>query len=300
MTLIPADQTPFSTLTGNQKGTNDRLTTTDLDSPLFGDAFYFFDNAMGGNDRLTAASDGGYHRMFGEAFSIRDNTRGGNDRLLGGDGILDGAVLTLTQNYLYGDAYDIYANARAGNDRLIGGSHAWNALQGDSEYLSDWARGGNDVLIGGTAAYNVLYGDAASDMNGDARGGNDLLIAGDESPWNLLVGDAKNMWGNSICGKDRLISGTGDDLMYGDAQTLFSATIKTAADVFVFAPSNGADTIYDFRHSDGDRIDVRAFGYHGLADLTVSGGNVIDFGGGNSVTLAGLTTALVASDFIFA
>ena len=75
----------------------------------------------------------------------------------------------------------------------------------------------------------------------------------------------------------------------------------TGADTFVFVPSNGNDDINDFRQSDHDKIDVSAYGFHNIADITITAD-----GGGNTdandrVTLVGIgdSNSLHASDFIF-
>ena len=130
----------------------------------------------------------------------------------------------------------------------------------------------------------------------------------------LLYGDAREMYGNANGGDDTLISGTGTDHMWGDAEfingvpvspTAATGTVVTGADTFVFAPDNGADVIYDFRQTDGDRIDVSAYGFTSLDEMTVTsdGANTrVDFDATNSVTLVGFAdpSALHAWDFIFA
>jgi hypothetical protein len=111
-----------------------------------------------------------------------------------------------------------------------------------------------------------------------------------------------------------LISGTGTDHMWGDGQVLNgvaasptadTGTVVTGADSFLFAPGNGDDNVYDFRQSDHDRIDVSAYGFHSLADMTIidTGADTrIEFDATNSVTLVGIGDPgiLQASDFIFA
>jgi hypothetical protein len=61
---------------------------------------------------------------------------------------------------------------------------------------------------------------------------------------------------------------------------------------------------HDFRHSDGDRIDVSAYGYTDFSQLNLSQSGsdaFLDFGGGNNVALVGIDyTTLVSADFIFA
>jgi len=103
---------------------------------------------------------------------------------------------------------------------------------------------------------------------------------------------------------DVLISGVGTDHMWGDAGYVAQGG-TTGADTFVFAPGNGNDDINDFRQSNGDKIDVSAYGFLSMADMMITafGGNTkIAFDASNSVTLVGISdpTQLQASDFIFA
>jgi VCBS repeat-containing protein len=87
----------------------------------------------------------------------------------------------------------------------------------------------------------------------------------------------------------------GDDLLIG----------LGGADTFKFASGYGHNTIKDFSHSDGDKIDLTGVtGVHGINDLqiTPSGADtIIDLGNGDSLTLANVSAAsLVAGDFVFA
>jgi serralysin len=171
--------------------------------------------------------------------------------------------------------------------------------------------GGSRSVLG--AAENVLYGDAYS-MSDNVRGGDDTLRGGDNGVVNFLYGDAFIMRDNARGGDDLLISGTGTDHMWGDGQILDDAaasptgatgTVATGADSFVFAPGNGNDDINDFRQSDHDRIDVSAYGFHSLADMTIidTGADTrIEFDAINSATLVGISdpSLLQASDFVFA
>jgi Ca2+-binding RTX toxin-like protein len=172
--------------------------------------------------------------------------------------------------------------------------------------------GGNDVLIGGANTHNQIYGDAQT-MGDSSRffrgvnvGGDDLLVAGNGADnVNFLYGDAQFMYCAAHGGNDVLISGTGTDYMYGDAAQV-APTVTTGADTFVFAPHSGNDLIADFRQSDGDKIDVHAWGFTGMADMTItadeSGGTHIAFDHNDGVTLAGIADphALHPWDFIFA
>jgi serralysin len=81
--------------------------------------------------------------------------------------------------------------------------------------------------------------------------------------------------------------------------------VITGADNFVFALNSGNDDINDFRQSDFDSIDVSAYGFTSLDDMTITGDGTntrIALDADNSVTLVGFAdpSELHASDFIFA
>src|SRR5439155_14078985 len=78
------------------------------------------------------------------------------------------------------------------------------------------------------------------------------------------------------------------------------------ADTFVYVTGGGADTITDFNHGEGDKIDLTGVGsVHTLSDIqaiaTQNGADTfINFGGGNTLTLTNVTAGnLVAGDFVF-
>ena len=79
----------------------------------------------------------------------------------------------------------------------------------------------------------------------------------------------------------------------------------SGADTFVYGTGDGNDAIADFRHGDGDRIDLRAWP-ESIRWPTCMGSRtrpnvVLTFDAGNSLTLGGVSLAsLVESDFIFA
>jgi hypothetical protein len=102
--------------------------------------------------------------------------------------------------------------------------------------------------------------------------------------------------------------------MWGDARfingvaaspTAATGTVVTGADAFVFSAGNGNDDINDFRQSDGDKIDVSAYGFDSIDDMVITdmgADTKIFFDAANSVTLVGFDdpTVLQASDFLFA
>ena len=126
-------------------------------------------------------------------------------------------------------------------------------------------------MVGNVAiAYNCII------ENAIGGGGNDTLI-----------GNTANNTLNGGAGNDTMTGGAGDD---------------------IFAYSLGLDTITDFVAGAGgiDEIDLRGVaGFQSLANVlahaTQSGANtVIDFGGGNTLTLQNVTIgSLVSSDFLF-
>ncbi|MBJ6126772.1 glycoside hydrolase family 113 [Microvirga splendida] len=92
---------------------------------------------------------------------------------------------------------------------------------------------------------------------------------------------------------DTLIGGKGSDVLLGGA----------GADVFVYYGGDGADTITDFKASEGDKISLLNAGVIGFADLNISAipngdGYVVRFADGGSITIL-TKEALSASWFLF-
>src|SRR5918994_121581 len=175
--------------------------------------------------------------------SLTDNQHGTNDTLVLGTGTSPSDLGVV----IHGDALAMYDDSRGGNDTLVGGANAYNGLFGDTFNMHDNARGGNDTLIGGAVSINSLFGDAL-DMRDNARGGDDTIISG--AGTDRMVGDA--VFINGVAA----------------SPTAPNGSVVTGADTFVFAPGNGEDFVSDFRQSDHDRIDVSAWGFQSLADLT--------------------------------
>jgi Ca2+-binding RTX toxin-like protein len=152
-----------------------------------------------------------------------------------------------------------------------------------------YGRGGNDELDG-KGGRDKLFGNSGNDEldgdNGDdllyGNGGNDDLDGG--------RGNDK-LWGGK--GRDELDGDSGNDTLSGGGN----------ADRFVFDENDGRDVIKDFQVG-LDRIEIDVDGINGFGSLSITdnakGYAVIDFGGGNSVTVKGVSKAgLGASDFIF-
>ncbi len=194
-------------------------------------------------------------------------------------------------------------------ESLVGSSFSdWLIGDANGNILAGGPSG--DVLDGGNgfdyASYNTNgpSGVVASLSNpasntGDAAGDTYFSIEGliGTAFADVLTGDGQNNTLQGIAGNDRLDGGSGADILIGGS----------GADTFVYAPGGGADTFTDFSHAEGDKIDLTGVpGMYSLARVlsyaTESNGTtVIDFGGGDTITLLGLTLAnLTMNDFVFA
>jgi Subtilase family/Tryptophan-rich Synechocystis species C-terminal domain/RTX calcium-binding nonapeptide repeat (4 copies) len=168
------------------------------------------------------------------------------------------------------DENDNVANSFASYRRV-------DALGWANQILNDLFAGtaGNDSLAG-TVVGDTIHGNAGNDtLNG--LGGNDMIY-----------GDAGNDFLNGSTGNDGLTGGTG-------------------ADTFFYASGYGGDTIFDFSHAEGDKIDISSIAaVHSLSQvLAISGQSgadtIINFGGGDFLTLRNVDrSSLVAGDFGFA
>lgn len=151
----------------------------------------------------------------------------------------------------------------------------------DVEHLTGSSH--NDVLAGDRRD-NVLKGGAGDDTLYGGPGGGDDIQVGNAGNDRLFGGQ----------GNDRLAGDTGDDQLSGGS----------GADVFVFAPGHGADTITDFTDTE-DKIDLETFELLGFDDLVISSttdGASIDLSahGGGTILLEGFDMSnLDASDFLF-
>ena len=212
---------------------------------------------------------------------------------LTGIGALDETLTGATGNDTLsgGDGNDILIGL-AGNDTLDGGN-------GD-----DTLRGGagNDTLNGGAGIDAANYKDAANGVTvslaivgAQATGdGNDTLI-GIEN----LIGSAFADTLTGDAGANRINGGTGADTINGGggADTLIGGA---GNDTFVFSAASGQDTVTDFT-SGADKLDLSAYGFADFAAVQAAttndgGGNaVINLGGGNTVTLTGVSSSQLQS-----
>ena len=232
-------------------------------------------------------------------------------------------VLSHFQN-LTGSAYNDVLAGDANNNVIDGGggtntvSYA-NATAGVTVSLALQGQAQNTVGAGidtlshfqnltGSAYNDTLAGDANNNVLDGGAGINTVSYAAATAGVTVslaLQGQAQNTVG---AGTDTLIhfqnlvgSAYNDTLAGANADVL---TGGAGADRFVFAPGGGAETVTDFSHAQGDRIDLTAFaGLHTLSQVLASAGQVgadtvIGLGGGASVTLDNVQlSSLTASDF---
>lgn len=172
-----------------------------------------------------------------------------------------------------GNADDItlLKTALAGADRITGSAFA--------DFVYGWT--GDDKLFG-NGGNDTLSGDAGADQ---IRGGsgNDLIKGGSGN--DLLLGDA---------GNDRLDGGMGRDTLTGGL----------GADRFIFVEGQLAgDRVTDFQNNlDTLVLDAAGTGFTVAqalaAAVNISGGVRFDLGGGNLLTVMGVTKAQLADDIV--
>ncbi|WP_207461053.1 matrixin family metalloprotease [Azospirillum sp. SYSU D00513] len=215
--------------------------------------------ATGGDSGASALADGGTAAPP-QPSPVQAGTH------LSGTGIADGIMGQAGNDTILGDG---------GNDTLSGASGA-DLVFGNQG--NDLLYGGDDAdtLFGGRDG-DVLNGDNASDrLMGDL--GNDRLDGGDGS--DTLYGGRNEDTLHGGAGGDWLSGDLGNDWLNGGA----------GADLFVFRAGGGVDLVADFAFADGDRLAT-----DGRVWSVVDGaaGAVVDFGSGDSVTLAGVAAGQV-------
>jgi Ca2+-binding RTX toxin-like protein len=272
-----------------------------------------FDNLSGddGNDTLSSGAgndtlDGGAGNdsLNGGIGSDDLNGGSGNDTLLGLNGFddLSGGSGNDTLNSgagndtLDGGAGDDSLNGGLGSDSLDGGSgndtliglNGQDTLNGGADNDSLNGGNGNDLLDGGTGDDTLSGGFGFDTLNGGD--GDDTLLG--FNGFDVLLGGAGNDDIEGNAGNDTINGGDGDDLMRGGL----------GADVFVF--NGGNDVIRDYSLI-VDALEVEAALLvesqpvgSDLANYAsvVDGNLVLDFGGGNSLTINAVTNVVPLFD----
>lgn len=173
-------------------------------------------------------------------------------------------------------------------------------VSGDTFYTSGsitLVSGVQKALLLGVAALNATGNTAANTLTGNAA--NNKLTG--NSGVDILVGNGGDDILNGGIGKDVITGGKGVDRLTGG----------TAADTFIFANGDGNDRITDFSMSAGDKLRLDDALWEGVSMKTtgivtnfatkVASGVVLNFGGGDVITLTGLvsTTDLSTAIEIF-
>ena len=223
-----------------------------------------------GNDRLSGLTgndllkgDSGNDTLFGGDGNDTLNGGWGQEALTGGKGV-DTAVYDGLMKIVVNLGLTGPQDTGQGRDTLL-----------SIENLRSGS--GNDILTG-SGQSNVL----------DGQGGNDKLIGGLGN--DTLLGGAGNDTLQGGAGNDFLFAGAGQDLLTGGR----------GADRFVFAQSDGSNTVTDYQ--DGfDRIQIES-GAQSISDLTIwrSGGNTVITFDDTSITLLAVDRSqITAADFVF-
>lgn len=182
-----------------------------------------------------------------------------------------------------------------GNDSLLGGNGGddLNGNLGDDDVAggegADFVRGGQNN--------DSVYGEGGDDWHVNGNLGDDLVDGGEGNDG--VFGGVGNDTLRGGAGNDTMSGDLNDDALFGDA----------GADTFVFGNGSGSDAIKDFGLATGDVAqllsNLNGSGIFGFADVLARAGNtpggvVIDLGGGNFLTMDGITKAqLQADDFLF-
>ena len=235
------------------------------------------DNLKGGDGDDTLNAGDGNNKLDGGNGSNLLTSGDGNDKLKGGDGD-DTMDAGDGKNSLDGRDGDDSMTAGSGNDNLKGGNgnDTLNAGSGDNKLNGG---NGNDLLTSGDGKDNLNGGhgnDTLTTGGGDDKlkggSGDDSLQAGSGS--NRLDGGSGNDTVIGGSGNDKIIGGADNDVLRGGGgeDTILGGngadrveggkgadTLKGGgdADVFVFAATvDAGDTIYDFKRSQGDLLDI--------------------------------------------
>ncbi len=288
------------------------------------------DVAVGGdgNDTLWAgAGDAGDDVSAGGAGDDVMGGSAGDDLLIGG-GLDDGATRQLvSENGSASDDGNDTLFGGAGDDTLLGGG--WddnvsdNGRYDEGEAVTSgtgedriWSGSGDDLVV--AAAGDDVLGGGIGDDTIEAGGGDDIIYGGRDAGdtglndvlhggagGDTVFGGAGNDMVTGGAGNDNLFSGAGTDTVDGGAgnDTLWGGagddrfTGGSGDDLFVFSAGHGDDTVTDFSLADDTlQLDETTTDFTSAADVTaaasISGGNlVIDLGGGDSLTLEGLSIA---------
>ncbi|WP_212699612.1 M10 family metallopeptidase [Thalassovita aquimarina] len=283
-----------------------------------------FDTIHGGDGNDTIAGGNGRDRIFLNQGNdlYNDNSQGGilgrdtvfggygDDTIRGGNGddIFRGEW---GDDLIFGGAQFDTIHGGDGNDTVNGG-YGRDLIylnQGNDLYLDNGQGGelGRDTVFGGYGADTVQGGNGDDVFHGQwgndvihARLGNDSVYGGDNFDF-IDAGDGNDLvYGGK--GRDTILLGNGDDVYVDTAQTgnlgIDTITGGAGADRFVYHSVMSADVIEDFE-TGLDTLQLTEELWSGglsaaqvlntYATVTVDG-VLFDFGSGQSILLAGLSS----------
>lgn len=237
--------------------------------------------------------ENGHNRLWGGAGNDTIHGGPGNDQIGGGPG----------NDLLFGGA---------GNDSIYGGSGD-DTIHGEGGDTRLWGMGGNDLIygsdeggrIGGGGGHDTIYGGPGNDtIYGGQIAGDDFIDggAGDDEIWGMegddtLIGGPGNDFLGGYLGDDRFHGGPGDDTVRG----------AQGADTFVFLDGDETLLIEDFTFTDNDTLELDSALWGGgmtpaqivsIYGAVTPGALVLDFGGGDMITLSGLSDLPMLADYI--
>jgi len=288
------------------------------------------DELIGNDTNNTLRSGGGRDRLFGANGNDTLDGGFGNDTLLGGDGSdrLQGGFNN--DRLLGGGGNDVLVGDNGDDAVLGGNGRDTAFLGNGNDTYSDTGQGGwlggdrifggvgNDRIDGGGGNDYVFSGtenDSVSGGNGDDRilgaSGNDLIWAGNNNDYveggfgrdTVYLGNGNDTFidvgQGGFLGVDRVIAGNGNDTLYTDGGN-DTVTGGSGADSFIFVNSRtdanltitdfdaGTDALYfDYSFWGGVLNGIQILDRFASVDI---GMVILNFGGGNTVTLNGINS----------
>jgi Ca2+-binding RTX toxin-like protein len=237
-----------------------------------GDSYVAVENVTGSGFDDVIQGDAGANAISGLAGADRLYGGLGNDTLSGGAG----------DDSLYGEGGADRLDGGDGNDTLIGGAGADALVGGAGIDVANYAASTLGVTV------NLATGTGGGgDAAGDTYNGVENVLGSALS--DTLTGDAgaNSLWG--LDGNDVLTGGAGADTLKGGAGA-DTFVYKSIADSTVAVA--GRDSINDFSHAEGDRIDLGQIDADGNAG---NGDTTFTFLGTGAFTGAGHELHLVIS-----
>ena len=265
---------------------------------------------------IAVASDGS-RTTISTSQTVENLSNDGNDVIFGGSGS-DDIYGEGGNDVAYGGEADDFIDGGAGDD-TIGGGEGDDVLSGSGGNDEVWGMVGDDFAFGGEGDDTIGGGEGDDGVFG--AGGNDVVYGGDGDDGVGGADGHDTLFGGN--GDDGLFGGNGDDDMYGgtgnddlwagNGNDFLSGGFGrdsmaggAGSDTFAFNLGDGNDLVRDFVDNvDTIQLDSALWG-GGLSAAqvvssfaSVSGGDIVlNFGGGDTLTLDGFTNLSALADDI--